>query len=160
MNREIFNYWLHKLDESGLKDRMWQEWSYQRVEEFTVPDAQRLGFDTTAHPFMLLVGGISVAVISLICERIQLLINANKISPCDGDKSQDNQHWTPTKQHLMAPICLTCQRRYGIIPDLWHYCLPVCPSIKIFFKDWWSSRLQKKKFNITLHLHLGSLSST
>ena len=114
INREIFNYWLHKLDESGLKDRMWQEWSYQRVEEFTVPDAQHLGFDTTAHPFMLLVGGISVAVISLVCEKIQLLINPKRISPVEGEKSQDNYHGTPTKQYLMTTICMTCQTRYGI----------------------------------------------
>ena len=90
---------------------MWQEWSYQRVEEFDVPDAQRLGFDTTAHPFMLLVGGVFIALISLMCEKIQLLINAKRISSDEGDKSQDNYHGTPTKQYLMSPICLKCKTR-------------------------------------------------
>ena len=120
MNREIFNYWLHKLDESGLKDRMWQEWSYQRVEEFDVPDAQRLGFDTTAHPFMLLVSGVFIALISLMCEKIQMFIKKHRIIPQEGDQSQDNQHGTPTKLYPIAPICLTCKTRYGIMSESLH----------------------------------------
>ena len=31
--RELFNYWIHKLDESGLKDRIWHEWTYE-VDDF------------------------------------------------------------------------------------------------------------------------------
>ena len=32
--RELFNYWIHKLDESGLKDRIWHEWTYEVHDSF------------------------------------------------------------------------------------------------------------------------------
>ena len=120
---ELLNYWLHKLDESGLKDRMWQEWSNERIEEFTIPDAQHLGFDTTAHPFLILVGGISIAFISLVCEKIQLaIINANEVTSEVGDISQRHQDNRQTERHLITSMCLTCQKkqrsikkkRYGV----------------------------------------------
>ena len=33
--RELFNYWIHKLDESGLKDRIWHEWTYEVANFFS-----------------------------------------------------------------------------------------------------------------------------
>ena len=33
--RDLFNYWLHKLDESGLKDRMWDSWTYKADDFFS-----------------------------------------------------------------------------------------------------------------------------
>ena len=119
----MLNYWLHKFDESGLKDRIWKEWSYERIEEFTIPDAQHLGFDTTAHPFLFLVGGISIAFISLVFEKIQLaIIDAKEITSEVGDispKHRDNQQTNPTEKHFITSMCLTCkkskdQKRYDV----------------------------------------------
>ena len=110
----MLNYWLHKLDESGLKDSMWQEWSKQRIEEFTTPDAQHLGFDTVAHPFLLLVGGIVIAFLSLTCEKIKMAINACTI-PDVGDKypiHKDKQQKNPNGEHFFTPMCIRCQKRY------------------------------------------------
>ena len=99
---------------------MWQKWSYERIEEFNIPDAQRIGFDTTAHPFLFLVGGISIAFASLMFEKIQLAINANEITSDVGDLSPIHQgkekatkdvNPNTTEGNFSTSRCQTCQSR-------------------------------------------------
>ena len=96
---------------------MWQKWSYERIEEFNIPDAQRIGFDTTAHPFLFLVGGISIAFASLMFEKIQLSINANEITSdateTSQGKQQDPKDVYPdlSEQQFITSRCPTCHIR-------------------------------------------------
>ena len=60
--RDLFNYWLAKLDESGLKDNLWHRWTYEGLEDFEMVPAEQLSFDTVTFPFLLLIGGMFVGV--------------------------------------------------------------------------------------------------
>ena len=72
---ELLNYWLHKLDESGLKDRILQGWANERIEESTIADAENLGYDTIAYPFLFLTGGVTIAIASFVFEQIHWAIS-------------------------------------------------------------------------------------
>ena len=55
---EPLNHWLHKLEESGARDRMWMNWTYKATEEFWVKDAIVLGFNEITFVFLWILGGI------------------------------------------------------------------------------------------------------
>ena len=72
---EAVNYNLAKLDESGVTYRLWQQWTYQPLEEFGVEDAVSLGYDTIIFPFFFLLIGLPVGVIISLIERLRSRCN-------------------------------------------------------------------------------------
>ena len=69
--KELFNYWLHKLHVAGIKDIVWQRWTYMRNEEFNIPDADILGYENLSCPFLILVVGMFLAFVSFFCEKMK-----------------------------------------------------------------------------------------
>lgn len=66
---ELLNYWLHKFDESGVRERLWRNWTYQATEEFWSEDAIVLGYNETTFVFLLIFGGIGTSLIFFLCEN-------------------------------------------------------------------------------------------
>ena len=93
---ELFNYHLHKLDESGFiarkafgdfgnliflstdreyfLRRTWKNWTYKPAEQFWVSEAIVLGYNNTLFPFLCLCAGILSAAAFCLCEKASLLI--------------------------------------------------------------------------------------
>ena len=67
---ELLNHWLHKFDESGVRDRLWRNWTYQATEEFWVEDAIVLGFNEIFFVFLWILGGIVLSLIFFLGEKI------------------------------------------------------------------------------------------
>ena len=87
---ELLNYWLHHLDQTGIKDRMWQEWTYERHEEFTVSDAECLGYDNIAFPFFILAGATFISLALCLWEKIFRKIDSlvnTKEEQLDGEEN-------------------------------------------------------------------------
>lgn len=70
--RELFSYQIHRLDESGVKDTLWKKWTFERSEDFTIPEAKALGYDNTVFVFILLA---LIAPFSLIILSFEILVN-------------------------------------------------------------------------------------
>ena len=64
----LLNYWLHRFDETGVKDRLWKWWTYKGGEEFGVNEAITLGFENITFPFMFIAVGFVGGCILLIFE--------------------------------------------------------------------------------------------
>ena len=64
----LLNHWLQKFDETGLKERLWKQWTYKGGEEFGVDEATTLGFENLTFPFMFIAEGFVGACIFLIFE--------------------------------------------------------------------------------------------
>ena len=60
-----------KLDESGVMQEMMRDRTHKGLDKFWVDDAVELGYQHIAFPFILLVGGISLALIMLSYEKIR-----------------------------------------------------------------------------------------
>ena len=67
---EAVNFHLAKLDESGATHRLWRLWTYQPLEEFTVEDANSLGYDNIIFPFLFLFFGIPGGAFLSLVERL------------------------------------------------------------------------------------------
>ena len=58
------------LDENGIKPEMFRDATYNGLEKFWVEDATELGFEHIPLPFLLLAGGMAVALTMSLCEKI------------------------------------------------------------------------------------------
>ena len=67
---ELLNHWLHKFDESAVRDRLWRNWTYQAAEEFWVEDAIVLGFSEISFVFLWILGGIVISLVFFLGEKI------------------------------------------------------------------------------------------
>lgn len=62
--------WIGVLDENGMKLEMMRDATYTGLDKFWVEDATELGFEHIALPFLLLAGGIGVALTVSLSEKI------------------------------------------------------------------------------------------
>jgi len=67
---QLFDYWTGVLDENGMKLEMMRDATYTGLDKFWVEDATELGFEHIALPFLLLAGGIGVALTVSLSEKI------------------------------------------------------------------------------------------
>ena len=58
------------LDENGIKPEMFRDATYNGLEKFWVEDATELGFEHIPLPFLLLAGGMAMALTMSLCEKI------------------------------------------------------------------------------------------
>ena len=58
------------LDENGMKQEMMRDATYKGLEKFWVEDATELGFEHIPIPFLLLAGGMAVALSMSLFEKI------------------------------------------------------------------------------------------
>ena len=71
---EPLNHWLHKLEESGARDRMWMNWTYKATEEFWVEDNIVLGFQEITLAFLWVLGGIVFSLIISLGEKAAYMV--------------------------------------------------------------------------------------
>ena len=67
---ELLNHWLTKFDESGVRGRLWRNWTYKATEEFWAEDPIVLGFNELNFVFWLIFGGIVISIIFFTWEMI------------------------------------------------------------------------------------------
>ena len=87
---ELLNYWLATLDENGMKHNMMRDWTYKAMDKFWIDDAAELGFQHIAFPFLLLGGGVTLAITMFVYEKKKMKpkrvkrrnIKAMKINMC------------------------------------------------------------------------------
>ena len=87
----LLNYWLHKFDESGIRDRQWKWWTYKGGEQFDVDEAITLGFENITFPFLFIAEGLAGAFIFLIIEICSLKKGSNKKEDQDRFGNHMNQ---------------------------------------------------------------------
>lgn len=58
------------LDENGMKPEMFRDATYKGQEKFWVEDATELGFEHIPFPFLILAGGMTVALTMSLFEKI------------------------------------------------------------------------------------------
>ena len=66
----LLNHWLHKLEESGVKERMWKNWTYKASEEFWFEEPVQLGYGNLVFVFMSIMGGIGISALTVLCEKM------------------------------------------------------------------------------------------
>ena len=66
----LLNHWLHKLEESGIKERMWKKWTYKASEEFWFEMPVQLGFGNYVFVFISVMGVIALSTFIAFCEKI------------------------------------------------------------------------------------------
>ena len=72
---QLLNYWIAKLDENGMKPNMMRDWTYYKgIEKFGVNDAVELGFQHTTFPFLLLAGGVALAMTIFVYEKMKMIM--------------------------------------------------------------------------------------
>ena len=69
---------MHKLDESGLRERMWTNWTYKATEEFWVEEAIVLGFNEITFVFLWILGGIVISLIFFLGEKAVYMVRPRK----------------------------------------------------------------------------------
>ena len=80
----VFNYYLHKMQQTGLMDRLLQKYtgnSKMNTDATKVRDANVLGYPNVAFPFLALLTGLLVACMLL---GIEIVILRNK-TPANDD---------------------------------------------------------------------------
>ena len=85
------NHWLHKLDESGTRERLWTKWTYKATEDFGVEDAIELGFNEITFVFLWILGGIVAAFVFFLGEKF-----AYKVMPKKTGR-RDSTAWNEKK---------------------------------------------------------------
>ena len=66
----LINHWLHKLEESGVKERMWKNWTYKVSEEFWFEEPIQLGYSNLVFVFISIMGGIGISTLIVLCEKM------------------------------------------------------------------------------------------
>ena len=67
---ELLNYWLHRFEESGVKDRLWANWTYVGEETFWEEDIEPIDEVVFSFPAFILVAGMLLSVIFLAFEKV------------------------------------------------------------------------------------------
>ncbi len=68
----LFNYYLMKMREGGILQRLNKRWKEMRNDNFWAPEAERLGFEHLCGLFLVLAGGALIALGIGLIERIQM----------------------------------------------------------------------------------------
>ena len=76
---ELLNYWLQKLEETGVRERMWNNWTYQASEEFWFEEPAQLGFGNLIFVFLWILGGICMSCLVFIFEKVVNKAKANYV---------------------------------------------------------------------------------
>ena len=79
----LINHWLHKLEEDGVKERMWKNWTTKASEEFWFEEPIPLSYNNMVFIFLLIMGGIVISALIVLCER--MVDNAAKLQ--EGHKA-------------------------------------------------------------------------
>ena len=66
----LINHWLHKLEESGVKERMWKNWTYKASEEFGFEEPIQLGYSNLVFVFISITGGIVISALTVLLEKM------------------------------------------------------------------------------------------
>ena len=66
----LINHWLHKLEEDGVKERMWKNWTTKASEEFWFEEPIPLSYNNMIFIFLLIMGGIVISTLVFLCERM------------------------------------------------------------------------------------------
>ena len=66
----LINHWLHKLEEDGVKERMWKNWTTKASEEFWFEEPIPLSYNNMVFIFLLIMGGIVIYAWVVLCERM------------------------------------------------------------------------------------------
>ena len=86
----MLNHWLHKLDESGTRERLWTKWTYKATEDFGVEDAIELGFNEITFVFLWILGGIVLALVFFLVEKCAFKVMPRKAG-------NDSKAWNEKK---------------------------------------------------------------
>ena len=66
----LLNHWLHKLEESGVKERMWKNWTYKASEDFSFKEPIQLGYGNLIFVSITIMGGLVLSALTFLCERM------------------------------------------------------------------------------------------
>ena len=86
---ELLDHWLHKLDESGVRERMWTNWTYKATEEFWVEDTTVLGFNEITFVFLWILGGIVISLVFFLIEKAVYMVRPRKAE--NGPRAKNAQ---------------------------------------------------------------------
>ena len=89
----LLNHWLHKLEESGVKERMWKNWTYKASEEFWFEEPVQLGYGNLVFVFISIMGGIGISALTVLCEK--MVDRAAKHQSQEGAWEQGGLTYTP-----------------------------------------------------------------
>ena len=85
------------LDENGMSQEMMRDATYKGLEKFGVEDATELGFEHIPLPFLLLAGGMVVALTISSCEKI---FGKGKVAEQPRDLNQGKTLWNRMNNEL------------------------------------------------------------
>jgi hypothetical protein len=87
---EFFNFHLHKLKESGMRDRLYSTWMYRsNKDSSTMADAISIGYENSVLPFLLFACGIIMSVVTVAFEKLK-----RKIKPLKSGQMHGSDVWT------------------------------------------------------------------
>ncbi len=66
--KEVFNFHLQQMDESGVKQQIVRKWRYVANRQFGMKDPPTLGFDVVLFPFVTVALGAAAAILVLALE--------------------------------------------------------------------------------------------
>ena len=69
---QIINLIDYRFEESGVKDRMWANWTYVPTETFWEEEVDPIDETLFSFPAFILVGGIVLSMAFLLFEKIAL----------------------------------------------------------------------------------------
>ena len=67
----LFNHFLKKMLEAGIIFKMNKDFSKRKIINYEVEPAVTLGYENLAFPFLVLLGGLTVAAILSCCEKLR-----------------------------------------------------------------------------------------
>ena len=67
----LFNHFLKKMMEAGIIFKINKDMSKRKIIDYEVEPAVTLGFENLAFPFLVLLGGLSLAVVMSCCEKLR-----------------------------------------------------------------------------------------
>jgi ABC-type amino acid transport substrate-binding protein len=75
---EYFNHHMHKMQQSGSMNRLDRQWKYLANEDFGFPDAVSLGFNQALFPYLVLLGGMCMALCLAPYEKLMNAMHMKK----------------------------------------------------------------------------------
>ena len=106
----LLNHWLHKFDESGIRDRLWKWWNFDNGEQFGVDEAITLGFENITFPFLFIVEGLAAAAVFLVLEICSL----KKGSKNKEDEDRFMQHMNGMMEQPLKLFDMDGQRHTNV----------------------------------------------
>ena len=72
----LFNHFLKKMLEAGIIFKINKDISKRKIIDYEVEPAVTLGFENVSFPFMVLLGGLTLAVIMTCFEKLRVCCSA------------------------------------------------------------------------------------